>query len=42
MGEAVTARGGLGQIAQIDHRPGRRDLLVFAASLAILVAGCLI
>ena len=42
MGEAITARGGLGQIAKIDHKPGRRDLLVFAASLAILVAGCLI
>jgi energy-coupling factor transporter transmembrane protein EcfT len=42
MGEAITARGGLGQIARIDHQPGRRDLLVFAASLAILVAGCLI
>lgn len=42
MGEAVTARGGLGQVAQIDHRPGRGDLLVFVASVAILVAGCLI
>ncbi|MEN3264477.1 ATP-binding cassette domain-containing protein, partial [Pseudonocardia sp.] len=42
MGEAITARGGLGQIARIDHKPGRRDLLVFAAALAILVAGCLI
>jgi energy-coupling factor transporter ATP-binding protein EcfA2 len=42
MGEAITARGGLGQVAKINHKPGRRDLLILAAAAAVLVAGCLI
>jgi hypothetical protein len=42
MGEAITARGGLGNIAQADRRPGRRDALALLFILAVLVAGILI
>ncbi|MDT7641385.1 MAG: energy-coupling factor transport system permease/ATP-binding protein [Pseudonocardiales bacterium] len=42
MGEAITARGGLGNIAQADRRPGRRDALALLFTFAVLVAGILI
>jgi len=42
MGEAITARGGLGNIAQADRQPGGRDALVLLLTLAVLVAGILI
>jgi energy-coupling factor transporter transmembrane protein EcfT len=44
MGEAITARGGLGsgQVAKVDRMPNRLDLIAVAVALAILVAGCLI
>lgn len=42
MGEAITARGGLGNIAQADRRPARRDALALFLALAVLVAGILI
>jgi energy-coupling factor transporter ATP-binding protein EcfA2 len=44
MGQAITARGGLGSglVAKVDRMPTRRDFVVLAATLAILVAGCLI
>jgi energy-coupling factor transporter transmembrane protein EcfT len=44
MGEAITARGGLGlgQVAKVERKPTRTDLIALAATLAILVAGCLV
>ncbi|MBO0848486.1 MAG: ATP-binding cassette domain-containing protein, partial [Pseudonocardia sp.] len=44
MGEAITARGGLGlgQVARVERKPARTDLIALAATLAILVAGCLV
>jgi energy-coupling factor transporter transmembrane protein EcfT len=42
MAEAITARGGLGVVADAGQRPGRRDLFAFAAVLSILALGCLI
>src|SRR5581483_84723 len=41
MGDAITARGGLGTVAHIDRRPGRRDALVLLGAVAVLAAGIL-
>ena len=41
MGDAITARGGLGAVAQVDSGPGRRDALVLVATLAVLAVGIL-
>ena len=42
MGEAITARGGLGNIAQADRRPERWDAFALLTTLVVLVAGILI
>jgi energy-coupling factor transporter transmembrane protein EcfT len=42
MGEAITARGGLGNIAHIDRRPGRRDAFALLLTLTVLMAGILL
>jgi energy-coupling factor transport system ATP-binding protein len=41
MGDAITARGGLGAVAQVDSGPGRCDALVLVATLAVLAVGIL-
>lgn len=44
MGEAITARGGLGlgHAATVERKPTRTELIALATTLAILVAGCLV
>ena len=41
MGDAITARGGLGAVAHVDGGPGRSDALVLVATLAVLAVGIL-
>jgi energy-coupling factor transport system ATP-binding protein len=44
MGEAITARGGLGSgaVAVVDRKPSRPDLIALGTAAAILIAGCLV
>lgn len=41
MGDAITARGGLGAVARVDGGPDRRDALVLVTPLAVLAVGIL-
>jgi energy-coupling factor transporter transmembrane protein EcfT len=41
MGDAITARGGLGAVAHTDRRPGRWDALVLLGGIIVLAAGVL-
>lgn len=41
MGDAITARGGLGTVAHIDRQPGRWDALALLGAVAVLTAGIL-